>query len=106
MKNFKSEISFWCNNENIETIPTISVPIVGEEIYINNKTDELWYDNNFKSRKLFNPGVRCLYKVVSVSRTIKSYDIKTIEKMGESDLYEFPSKNTTEIFDVMLKEIK
>lgn len=101
----KSEVSYFCENNHILTIASIMPPSTGEVIYIDNEMDKEWYDSRFKTKKLFNQGVRSDFKVLDVRRYIKAYDITVTEKI-EDRVYELPSQRLIETFEVDLEKIK
>ncbi len=99
-----SEVAFWHNDECLCTIPSIKVPDIGEELYINTLSEESWYDTRFKDKKLFQPGVRGKYRVVSIVRSIRSYDV-VVTQETEKATYELPGKDYRELFEVSLIKI-
>jgi len=99
-----SKVSYWIGDNIVCSIPSIKVPNVGEELYIDTLSDEHWFDVRFKDKKLFDPGYRGKYCVISVVRSIQSYDIVATHTT-EKGTYEFPSKSYEETFDVHLAEI-
>ena len=120
--NYKSTISYWTHSEvegggedNILTVPCVSVPIVGEIISIDTKTDVEWYDARFKNRLLYNPGVDGFYEVVKIRRYYTSIDIvidadEAFPYPPGQDLtgkvkVNLPSKQIMENFEVFVKEI-
>jgi len=100
-----SEISYWENDDCICTISSIKVPEVGEKIYFNTLSDETWFEAHGFDRKLFTPGTRAEYEVVSVSRHIGAFDIVHKEKT-EKAVYTLPAKKYTETFDVHMVQVK
>lgn len=103
MKN-KSEISYWCENENILTVPCVSPPVLGELIHINTLMDESWYEANFPNKKLFKKGVRHYYEVQEIRRSYSSFDFVSEHKLP-NNTYNFPSQKIIETFEVQLKKI-
>ena len=95
----KSQISYWYEDENILTVPTVNVPTVGEEIHINTKMDEHWHDARFPNRKLFREGIRDTFIVTHIKRYYKNYDY-VLKEMG----YEFPAQRTLEEFEIYLEK--
>ena len=95
----KSQISYWYEDESLLTIPTNSVPSVGEEIHIDTRMDKLWYDSRFSDKKLFHKGIIGTFVVTHVKRYYKNLDY-----VLEDGKYKFPAQSTVETFEVFLEK--
>jgi hypothetical protein len=98
--NDKSQISYWYEDECILTVPTHSVPGIGEQIHFNTKMDEHWYEARFPNKKLFREGIRGTFVVTHIKRYYKNYDY--VIKEGN---YELPAQKTVEEFEVHLEKL-
>lgn len=99
MNKDKSQISYWYEDECILTVPTHSVPHVGEQIHIDTRMDEDWHDTRFPNRKLFHKGIRSTFVVTHIKRYYKNYDYV----LEEGD-YRFPAQKAVEEFETFLEK--
>lgn len=110
-KEDSSEISYWFEEDNILTVPCVSPPTVGEIIHIDTEMHEAWYDARWKDRKFFRKGVCAFFKVKSVKRFYRSFDIELTEKdlfpegTAEAGTILFPSQRHVEIFETQLRKL-
>ena len=99
MEKDKSQISYWYDDDCILTVPTHSVPTIGEEIHIDTKMCEDWHDTRFPDRKLFHEVVRDTFVVTHIKRYYKNYDYVLVDLD-----YEFPAQKTVEEFEIFLEK--
>ena len=97
-----SQITYWCDESDILTIETHSVPIIGEEIHIDTRMCNEWYNARFPNRKLFRHGIRGNYIVTNIKRYYKTYDYVLESKMGDKE-YELPAQRIVEEFEVTVE---
>ena len=99
MNKDKSQISYWFEGECILTVPTHSVPGIGEKIHINTLMDEQWYDAKFPNKELFHNGIRGTFTVTHIKRYYKSYDYVIKEPC-----FELPAQKILEEFEIDLEK--
>jgi len=97
--NDKSQISYWYEEECILTVPTHSVPGIGEPIHFDTRMDEHWHDARFPNKKLFHEGIRGRFVVTHIKRYYKNYDY-----VLEDGDFNFPAQKTVEEFEVYLEK--
>jgi hypothetical protein len=100
----RSELSYWYNEDNILTMPCVVPPTVGEIVHIDTKMNPDWYDARWDDRKFFREGVCGYFKVKSVKRFYRSYDITAKDELGGKE-YVFPGQRHVEIFEIQLEAL-
>lgn len=100
----RSQISYWVDDEHVLTVPTHSVPVIGEIMHLNTQMDEMWYDARFNDRKLFHKGIKGDFKVIGIKRYYKNVDYIAEEEL-DGRKFSFPAQKSIEEFEITLESV-
>jgi len=101
-----ARIDYWLkkDGEEIDILSTdcYKVPQIGEVIHLDTKSDRDWHMANFNTDRFWREGVRGYFEVVSVNRSIRTFDTTHDEKI-EKKTFRLPSQRVVETFEVFVK---